>query len=237
VNTTDGAKAMLMFGKEDRRWKLRLLAVDTNGVEHPHTHESTSRNKKSSLWTYSFRDVPLYSIGEIRVEVRPIHWIEFRDIALKPRTPVPGPRVFNYGPVVERSFNGLLDFDTGKLGGFPSGGTTQNLPEAIRQNIAWTQEKGFDAEARAGELGLLGITIAALDGRDWDSLTPGMLGYLLGDSGTKPTRLVPLDGSLPATFGFRTREGATGILQIIAFGEKRPDATLRYKLVTQRDSP
>jgi hypothetical protein len=237
VNSIEGAKATLVFGKEDRRWKRRLVAVDTNGVEHAHTDESTSANGKSSVWTYSFRDVPLYAIGEIRLEARPIHWIEFRDIALTPRTPVPGPRVFSYGPVVERKFNGLLDLDTGKLGEFPIRDPGQNLAEGVGQNIAWMQEQGFDAEARADELGLLGTTIAALDGRDWDSLTPGMLGHHLRDSGAIPTRLVPIDGRLPATFGFRTRDGGSGILQIIAFGEQRPGATLRYKLVTQRDPP
>jgi serine/threonine protein kinase len=237
VNSTEGAKATLVFGKEDRRWKRRLVAVDTNGVEYAHTDESTSASGKSSVWTYTFRDVPLYSIAELRVEARPVHWIEFRDIALAPRTPVPGPRVFSYGPVLERKFDGLLDLDTGELGEFPTRDTGRNLAEGVGQNIAWMQERGFDAEARADELGLVGTTIAALDGRDWDSLTPGMLGYHLRDSGAKPTRLVPIDGRLPATFGFRTREGGSGILQIIAFGGQRPGATLRYKLVTQRDSP
>ncbi len=73
-------------GHDDANWQTRIVAVDTNGVEHPETSRTGIPSETTATWTYTFR-LPLAQIKEFRAQVRPLHWVEFRDVALHARGP------------------------------------------------------------------------------------------------------------------------------------------------------
>lgn len=73
----------LVFDDPGRGWKLRVLAIDWEGMEHHYHEASGTPADATSTWTYRFPDLPRSSITEIRVQVRPVHWVEFRQIDLK----------------------------------------------------------------------------------------------------------------------------------------------------------
>jgi hypothetical protein len=150
-------------------------------------------------------------------------------VNLFPSRPVPPPLKSSFGQVNELKFSELLDLDTDKVGTFPTDRAARSFPEAIAANVAWMQERGFDAEARTETIGLLGTRIAYLDERDWDSMSPERLRFILRELGSMPDELQPPMKELPVTIGFRTREGATGVLQVIAYSGDRPGATIRFK--------
>jgi hypothetical protein len=231
TDSSDGVQATFVLSKTDKNWNVRMIAVDTNGVEHASTKPTESTTAGVRVWTYNFKGLQLRATQEIRVQAQQVHWVQFHNVALFPVRQVPPPLKTRFGPITETRFTDLLDLDTGKLASFPVGNSNQSLPEGIAANVAWMQEHGFDAEARVQTIGFLGTRITYLDARDWDSVTPSRLRYLLGDSGSMPEELDPPIKSLPVTVGFRTREGATGILQVLAYAVGRPGATVRFKQI------
>jgi hypothetical protein len=60
-------------------------------------------------------------------------------------------------------------------------------------------------------------------------MSPERLRFILRELGSMPDELQPPMKELPVTIGFRTREGATGVLQVIAYSGDRPGATIRFK--------
>jgi hypothetical protein len=60
------------------RWSTRLVAVARDGSEH-----ATSIGYRGGNGTAVFRDLPLSSIKEFRFQVRPYHWVEFKNVALQ----------------------------------------------------------------------------------------------------------------------------------------------------------
>lgn len=73
----------LSLARESRDWKTRVIAVDTNGVEHADHLGTTTPSEKNAILTYDFLRLPLARVREFRVQVRPVHWIEFRGVALQ----------------------------------------------------------------------------------------------------------------------------------------------------------
>jgi hypothetical protein len=93
------AQISYIFGEIPRTWTHRIVAVDTNGLEHSPSRASASPVEKRMLYTVAFRELPLSAVQEFRLQVRPVHWVKFRDIALRPRGPLPEPRLAPSGPV------------------------------------------------------------------------------------------------------------------------------------------
>jgi hypothetical protein len=169
-------------------------------------------------------------VKEFRLQVRPVHWVEFRDLALQPRTPLPRLGAYTFGPVVERTFDELIDFDTGRTAGFPPGKPGTHPFEGIGEDVLWAQEQGFDAVAGLGELQVLNVVFAVLKNSDWDTLTPEEVQQRLYQGQYAPKLLKPAEpDGLPATFAFRTREGGIGVLQLVALDDQRPGASVRIK--------
>jgi len=182
-----------------------------------------------TLWTYQWLDLPASKVKEFRLQVRPLHWVEFRDFALSPSRPAPSPVAYRFGPVRECTFSELIDFDTGKTGDFPPGPSdAKNIFDGIALNVSWMQEQGFDAEAGTGALHPVGMDFVALPNADWENLTASVATQrFYTGSIYRPRELKPLkDGELPATFAFRTREQNIGLLQLVAFHQERPGATV-----------
>lgn len=72
----------LVFDDPGRGWKLRVVAIDLEGSEHHYHEASGTPADATSTWTYRFPDLPRSSIQEIQVQVRPVHWVEFRQLDL-----------------------------------------------------------------------------------------------------------------------------------------------------------
>src|SRR5262249_3752966 len=67
---------------DEAPWKWRIVAVDTNGVEHTESGCTGTSARKTATWTYTFR-VPLAQVKEFRAQIRPLYWVEFRNVALR----------------------------------------------------------------------------------------------------------------------------------------------------------
>lgn len=70
----------------------------------------------------------------------------------EPRSPLPAPLPLNFSEVVERTFDELIDFDTGLTAEFPPAKPGEPVFAGIGENLFWAQENGFDAVAGVGEL-------------------------------------------------------------------------------------
>ncbi len=231
-DTADGAQVTVVMGPENRLWNRRVAAVDTNGVVHSSASGQGTPRQGSATWTYTFRGLPLQQIREFRVEVQPVHWVEFRNIHLNPKSPLPNPDPLRFGAPREITTGDFIDFDTGKVMAQPSSDTNLHPFEAMSEIIGWMERSGLDAAVGIGELQPLGMVFVALEKEDWDSLRPTELTTKLRQGTFRPNNLKPWkNGELPSTFGFRTREGGTGILQLLAFDLGRQTVTLRYRLI------
>ena len=236
ASSAEGTQATYVFGEDDRNWKRRVVAIDHKGGEHPHTSESSSQTGTSSVWTFNFHSIAPHSIRELQVQMRPLHWVEFRNLALDPNTPVPAPAHPRFSPATNITFTGVLDLNTGRVGSLPE--DKSNLPDGaspVQKNL-WMRRNNFDVEARLRTLGLAGTKIVYLDAHHWDDLTPGRLGFLIRDGGAIPTELQPPFKGLPVTVGFRTPANTTGILQILSYGNDGASPTMRLKRVLPANS-
>lgn len=149
----------------------------------------------------------------------------------------------------------FLDLDTGKLFTPPDeivklfaaeGWIGRYLGHDSTQMQAWLRTSGVDVMAGGGEKGLTmfgGLALEALQPGglilEWDRTTAEQVVKTLwaaeeqlakvGES--KPFTFMRVDGNLPKTFLFRTREGSLGVLQITGFTDNPPGVKIRYKLV------
>jgi hypothetical protein len=114
-DTTEGAQVTVVMSAENRQWSRRVIAVDTNGTEHSTFAGSGTPRESSSTWTYTFRKLPLAEVREFRIEVRPVHWVEFRNVELNPAEPLPVARPVVFGPVRDATLSDLIDLDTGTI--------------------------------------------------------------------------------------------------------------------------
>lgn len=241
-NEKDEAQISVVFGGEISQWAHRVVAVDTNGVEHVATSSQGTPFDSAMLWTSTFGGLPSAQTREFVFQVRPLYRVRFAGVQLKPRATLPAARFPQFDPPVELSFDELLDLDSGRQGSFPEGspgspdtGTAGDLVRGIGANLAWMQEQGFDLEARNGAVGLLGVRIIQLGAPSWDVMSPEDLIAGLGKFGTLPAEFGRSTG-LPITLGFQTREGTVGLMQILAFDPAKPGVTMRAKVIAGHSS-
>jgi hypothetical protein len=224
---------------ENRDWNRRIVALDMENKEHSYALGKGTPGKESSTWTYTFDKLPLADVLELRIQVQPLHWVEFRNIRLNPNRPLPPAEPVTFGPVQEISLTDYIDFDTGKVMDEPSSkSSSANIFEGIGETVAWMERAGVDAAAGNGELQPLGMLFVALEQEQWNTVTPSKLTTWLHQGAFRPATLKPWkNGELPSTFGFRTREGGTGVLQLLAFDAARPGVKMRFKLLKWPASP
>jgi beta-lactamase regulating signal transducer with metallopeptidase domain/flagellar basal body-associated protein FliL len=134
-------------------------------------------------------------------------------------------------PVIERTLNDddvgtdcFLDLDTGKLLTPPADLRTE---AAMRQ---WARENGAELMGSIDKLVCLAGTDAMEVARpNWDAA--GLQLLLLGSPERPGALVLPVDrDALPATYVFRTREGSSGILQVVGFGADPARMMIRYRL-------
>lgn len=155
-----------------------------------------------------------------------------------------------FGPVVEREITVkqertgrcLIDLDTGDLFARP------DLPPGTSSDrrLEWFRSRGIDAAASgsATRSGLKGLelTVKHIAPERWDKMTPEQLlaqltdvqprlkTYLFAGTDVATTRPVR---DLGATYAFRTREGGTGLLQIVGPTDDARGVKIRYKMLNR----
>ncbi len=157
----------------------------------------------------------------------------------------------------------VIDLDSGKLFSMPEDLLPKPGEQPASKKQAgekWGRDNGVDAggvvwfaeelppgepkPAFVGRIGLGGLDMFAThaDSADWDRITPVEIESRLAQAKLEYRGLPNAKGDMltdrefPATFLFQTREGGTGILQIVGFSEKPKAVKIRYKLV-QSHSP
>jgi predicted Ser/Thr protein kinase len=83
-NSEGHAQVGIIFSPEDRNWTSRLTAVDDQGKEHTNSHGRGSPIESVMLWTYEFPGLALDRVRDFRLQVRPVHWVEYPGVVLQP---------------------------------------------------------------------------------------------------------------------------------------------------------
>lgn len=226
-------------GRHAWNWRIRVVVVDRAGTEH--VHDSVESRPvpevqpwQSMLWKFQFPGLTVGSTGEVRIQVEPIYWVEFRNLALRPlEEPSPTTAAAVFGPPRLLSFDELVDFDIGHAAEFPPDEPGSNPFASVGENILWALENGFDAGAGAGKLELLGATVAEIDDREWEAMTPYQAEVRLAATGTNPREISPLNanrGTSPA-YAFRTREGGVGLIRFVEYQRESSKFTVQFRNV------
>jgi len=217
--TKTGTQITMMLNPENRDWKMRVVAVDRQGVEHTAKRVMISPAKNQALWTSEFDGLTLKEAKEFQVQVRPVHWVEFRDVAMEPKRPVPEAKPLQFSEVIETTVTNHFDFDTGEQ--------WSPIPtEKGRVN------RKPDAYTAYGELRVSDMAFAAVADTEWSTLTPQQVIDKVYQGRFAPRALKPLNpGGSGATFVYQTRENGFGILQFVQAYPVKPGVALRYKRV------
>jgi predicted Ser/Thr protein kinase len=243
----DGTNTLVtaVLNRELKNWRMRVVAVDADGLEHAYSHAINTPADHTETWTCTFSNLTMDRIEKFQVQVQPVHWVEFRNVPLSPNGRLPeAPKsvlevadqssALTFSPVREISFDELLDLDTGRTGSFPinpPGAAEGNPLAGIDSNIAWMQEQGFDLEARTGTIGLLGVRVIILRPDAWSTMSPGDLVARLRTEGRMPSTLQPGPGG--PVVGFATREGGTGMFRPVGFSEQPLHFQFEIKSIAQ----
>jgi predicted Ser/Thr protein kinase len=226
-DTSEGAQITVVMSAELPDWNRRVVAVDEDGAEHTRSSANGTPRTSASTWTYTFHNLPLAKVREFRVQVQPVYWVGFPGLQLDPCMTLPAARPLTFTVVRDVSLTGFIDFDTGN-----TEEPTTATPAGFNDAAAWAGQRRLDAAAGIGELQTIGMVFVALENQQWESLSPVELTTRLAQGMFQPNTLKPWkNGELPSTFGFRTREGGTGMLQLLGFVEARREVSLRYKLI------
>jgi predicted Ser/Thr protein kinase len=206
--------------------------------------------------TLEFPGVLAKDAPSIRLEARPVRWVEFRGVALNPgqathvdirindatadlaatngvvaaRKESPQPQNGNFGPVIECVVAECIDFESGKLMDWPSNG--RNEFGQISESLRRAELIGVDAYAEDNALWPLGAKLVGLAEKDWGRTDPSQIEAALAASITDedaPLK-IEMQGGRPGTYGLKTREGSIVVLQIAGLNDES-DAKIRYKLL------
>jgi predicted Ser/Thr protein kinase len=65
----------------DGKWQSQVIAIGTNGLEYFPNRSSSTPAPKQVVWAYTF-PLPLSAVKEFHLQIRPLYWVEFPDVAL-----------------------------------------------------------------------------------------------------------------------------------------------------------
>ncbi len=135
----------------------------------------------------------------------------------------------------------LLDLDTGKVLTPPHKARVKQLGGKEQ----WMKDNGIDAiggNLEAGDSGIMstGMVVVKLKNSDWNTISRNDITKHIDripytPAATAQMRMSTLPGR-PATYYFRTREGATGLLQVVSLDRKKKSTKIRYKLLRTDES-
>ena len=141
----------------------------------------------------------------------------------------------SFGPVIERVVTNMIDFESGALVNLPlptqPGERDRERYDWINgEGVPWMRARGLDAID--GNHALIGVDLwlVPLARREWQSLTPAALQKKIRELGLPTAPSTDHLGDNRGTYGFKTREGSVGIVQITDANLPR-GVKIRYKLV------
>jgi tRNA A-37 threonylcarbamoyl transferase component Bud32 len=146
----------------------------------------------------------------------------------------------SFGPVVERelAFRAAIDFDTSKVA-LLDGVKREGIPGEYFP-FGPKREQGLDAWCvDLTQLAPAEMRLKRLANERWDKTTPEQLVQEVHSISAYDPPLssmsVPTNG--PTSYGFQTREGAVGLLQVLGYAEGTRGVKVRYKLVRGAAAP
>jgi tRNA A-37 threonylcarbamoyl transferase component Bud32 len=147
-----------------------------------------------------------------------------------------------FGPVMERvvndegATNSLLDLDTGRFVTIQPATGPLSLDQTRNQEAVAFARVGADVAGLSPKVsevsGLMGFDLVASPtlADSWDTASVRWVKDALASFSSGSITPMSAKGKLPATFVFKTREGATGLLQILGFTDRPSGVRIRYKL-------
>jgi hypothetical protein len=187
-------------------WEMRTVVRDRRGQDHkPHWSQSGEGRTECLVANVGFGDWE-----SVRIEVRPVQWVEFGGV---PRRPSNGGSEVRhgFGPTGRVRFGESVDLDSGKRIEFAGAGAP------------------FDLRVGTDRIKLYSLRTVELPPDFWDFLTPSQLNSLLQSQGSERLYL-PAAGRGRRMFGFRTTEGRIGLLEYTDTPDS-DETVLRYKLL------
>jgi serine/threonine protein kinase len=146
----------------------------------------------------------------------------------------PAANHLSFGPVVERVVNEAIDFDSGQIGPVPPDEAGKSGMDRVLANIKNFEHAGLDFMHDPKVPGYVcGVDLRTkpLAATMWDSLSAQQVVAELKHMPEQAfVEFSPLT-NFPATYAIQTREGGTGILQILGFTENPRGVKIHYKLV------
>jgi hypothetical protein len=193
----DGAHLTVVLPPRDRNWEFSMMAVDEAGREQPHHlgSGSVTPRGRDSVWSYTFPGLPLGSVKEFQVRVQPVHWVEFRGIAVEPKAALPPARPLLLGPETTMLLASGYDLDTA---------SAEATPEAR------------DLAIQEGMVKVNGAEFAPFDPARWDTATARDAIDAVYRGRFAPPSLMNVPGPEDEVFSFayQTRDGGFGLLQL-----------------------
>jgi tRNA A-37 threonylcarbamoyl transferase component Bud32 len=231
ARTEEGAlQVSVVFGPQDKGWSHRLVAIDRAGTPHPARHGRGSPIESFMLWTYTFPDVEPGEVASFELQVRPVHWVEFPDVALAPSTPLPEPAVVWFLQPELRTVAGFIDLDSGRTGELPAGTPVSAFFADLPAHILEVEAQGWDAAAGPEGLHFLGTTFDEVPATAWEAWTPmDVIGRLKPP--VRSARQTSVSGSGHRVLCFRTREGGCGLLRLGPPADGSADMMVELKRV------
>jgi prepilin-type processing-associated H-X9-DG protein len=133
-----------------------------------------------------------------------------------------------FGPVIERVICSedsgrefFFDLDAAKAFSPPEGLTRDSPHQEVR---AWSRKNGIDCINDRGRLELADMIAARVEDKLWDSAGPAEIESALKEAPEK----MSISAQANTTYAFKTREGGSGILQILE--KKDNNLRIRYKM-------
>lgn len=153
VERADGSTVVsVAHTKVDQQ--TRVVAIDQQGQEHTASRSQSSAIGNVTQYTATFQELPLEQITEFRLQARPYHFVEFRNVALNPTNP---------GTIHSERSGTTLDKDLKSV--------AMRFMTAMRQKdlnamkaLSLGAVEGWDEDAASGLAGkMTGLSVAKLE--------------------------------------------------------------------------
>jgi serine/threonine protein kinase len=144
-----------------------------------------------------------------------------------------------FGPVMERELTNLatIKLASDHQNALPQSVTEQSRgPQKDSAACAWLEQAGMDFAFVDDYDGFYGMTrdLTTLKRENWESASPDSVAGSLHDTGqdvaAKFGEASRLNNPTNFTYGFKTRDGSVGVLQVIGYNNNPSGVKIRYKL-------